>query len=91
MLTGELDGKARLADEVVTVKLQRENVEGAVGVLRKQRAAPFFQKDPTLHWAVPHLQDVMVYLRVKDNEVETAGKHTRSNSYMSRVPNVVDY
>lgn len=33
LLTGELDGEARFADEVVTVELEREDVEGAVCVL----------------------------------------------------------
>lgn len=33
MLTRELYGETRLADEVVTVKLQGEDIEGAVSVL----------------------------------------------------------
>lgn len=70
MLTGELDGEARFADEVVTVELEREDVEGAVRVLREEWATPLFQQDAILSWAVPHFQDVMVHFRVEDDEVE---------------------
>ena len=69
-LTGELHREAGLADEEVAVELQRERVEGAVDVPRQRRAAPLLQQHVALHRPVPHLQDVVVGLRVEHDEVE---------------------
>lgn len=71
-LTGELHGEAGLADEEVAVELQRERVEGAVDVPRQRRAAPLLQQHVALQGPVPHLQDVVVGLRVEHDEVEAA-------------------
>ena len=47
-------------------------------VLREQRATPFLQEDAALARAVPHLQDVVVHLRVEDDEVEAGGVKSAS-------------
>lgn len=70
--TRELDGEARLADEEVTVKLQRERVEGAVNVLRERRTAPLLQQDVAVHGPIPDLQDIMSHLSVKHDEMKAA-------------------
>lgn len=73
LLTGELYGKPLLADEVIRIKLQCEYVKRRVDIFRQGRARPFFQQDPPIRWsrwAIPHSQDIMADLSVKDDEVE---------------------
>lgn len=73
LLTGELYRKSLLADEIVWIKLQREDVESRVDIFRESRARPFFQQDPPVRWprwTVPDSQDIVADLSVKDDEVE---------------------
>lgn len=84
--TWELNGEARLADEEVTVELQGERAEGAVGVLREHGAAPLLEQDVAVHRPVPHLQDVVGRLRVEHDEVQAAGESTACTSLRRGLP-----
>ena len=53
-LTGELDGKPRLADVEVGLELHGDGVEGGVDALGQQGAAELRQGHLILRWAVPH-------------------------------------
>ena len=76
ILTGEVDGKARLGYIKVSLKLYGDDVESGVDALRQQRAANLPQRHLVLRRPIPHLQDVVGRLCVERKELETA-KDTR--------------
>lgn len=84
--TWELNGEARLADEEVTVELQRERAEGAVDVLGEHGAAPLLEQDVAVQRAVPHLQDVVGRLCVEHDEVQAVGESTACTLTHKRAP-----
>lgn len=65
ILTGEVNGKARLSDIKVSLKLNGDNVESGVDPLGQQRAANLLQRHLVLRRPIPHLQDVVGCLCVK--------------------------
>lgn len=76
LLTGELYWKPLFADEVVGIKLQRQNVEGGVDILRQGWTGPLLEQDTPVRrpwWSIPNSQDVVAHLGVKDDEVEAEG------------------
>lgn len=71
ILTREVNGKSRLGDVKVSLKLNGDNVESGVDPLWQQRTADLLQRHFILRRPVPHLQDVMGCLCVKGKKLQT--------------------
>lgn len=76
ILTGEVDGEARLGDVKVCLELYGDDVESGVDPLRQQRAAHLLQRHLVVGRPVPHLQDVVGRLGVERKKLQTGrGEH----------------
>lgn len=77
ILTGEVDGKTRLGDVEVSLKLDGDDIESGVYSLRQERAADLLQRHLVVRRTVPHLQDIVGRLCVKGKKLETTAEEQR--------------
>lgn len=85
ILTGEVDGKTRLGDVKISLKLNSDNIERRVDSLGQQRTANLLQRHLILRRPIPNLQNVMGGLCVECKKLETGGGEQKRLSSVNAI------